>query len=270
MDYSGIALFSDLDGTLFNSRLQISRENREAVKHFIDGGGLFGLATGRSPSNAAMLLEGLSVNTWSVVLGGAEAYDFSTRTVAFPKTLTRIRMAVFIREVLERLPQIDVLVYTESRLFFLSPKDTVDLQFFNTHQPSTFVGLSEALSFPWLKVVFCGPKELIKNLELGAARRGIFDICSPVYITENHLEFLPVGAHKGKCLESLRTMEPLKSRLFVAVGDGSNDLELMEAADVSIAVENAIPEVRQRAKLLTSSNEDHALAHVIYEILPEL
>lgn len=270
MDYSQFAIFSDLDGTLFNSKRVVSPENRAALEHFMAQGGLFGLCTGRSPSNAAFMLEGLSANTWSVMLGGAEAYHFPSQNVAFPKTLTRIRMAVFLREVLERLPEIDVLVYTESRLFILSRPGTVDPDFRDSHQPSAFVSLSEALSFPWLKVLFRAPRQTLQILEAGAARRGIFEICTRIYTREDYLEFLPVGVHKGMCLRNLRTLEELKNRKFVVVGDGLNDLEALGEADFAIAPENAIPIIKHRANYITTDNDSHALSHLIYEILPAL
>lgn len=84
MDYCNLALFSDLDGTLLDRNRQVSRENREALAHFIAGGGLFGISTGRAPMNALELLPGVPINTWSVVLNGAEAYRYQTGTVAFP------------------------------------------------------------------------------------------------------------------------------------------------------------------------------------------
>ena len=270
MDYSQFAIFSDLDGTLFNEQSKISPENRAALEQFMAQGGLFGLCTGRSPSNAATMLDGLQVNTWSVMLGGAEAYHFPSHNVAFPKTLTRIRMAVFLWEVLELLPQIDVLVYTESRLFFLSDPEKVDPAFWDSHQPASFVSLSEALYFPWLKVLFRAPREVLQVLEEGAARRGIFEICSRVYTREDYLEFLPVGVHKGMCLRNLRTLEELKDRKFVVVGDGLNDLEALGEADIAVAVENALPIVKYRAGYMTASNENHALARLIYDILPTL
>ncbi len=270
MDYSQFAIFSDLDGTLFNAQSRVSAENRAALEHFMTQGGLFGLCTGRSPSNAALMLEGLEANTWSVMLGGAEAYHFPTHNVAFPKTLTRIRMAVFLREVLQRLPEIDVLVYTESRLFFLSDAKTIDPDFRDSHQPAAFVSLSEALYFPWLKVLFRAPREVLQVLEAGAARRGIFEICTRVYTREDYLEFLPVGVHKGMCLRNLRTLEELKERKFIVVGDGVNDLEALGEADVAVAVGNALPIVKHRASHISATNEGHALAHLIYEILPTL
>ena len=80
MDYHNLALFSDLDGTLLDSQRQVSRENRQALEHFIAGGGLFGISTGRAPLNALALLPGVPINTWSVVLNGAEAYRYQTGT----------------------------------------------------------------------------------------------------------------------------------------------------------------------------------------------
>lgn len=270
MDYSQIALFSDLDGTLFNSRRRISPENRDALEYFMSHGGLFGISTGRSPSNVLSLAHDLRVNSWSVVLGGAEAYDFRSRTVAFPKTLTRIRMAVFLREVLEKLPEVMVLVCSESQMFFLSPREWMDRDFLETHQPARFVTMPEVLAVPWLKIMFCAPKPVLDKLERGAAKRGVFEICGRVCTDPNYLEFLPVGVNKGVCLKNLRTMESFAGRRFVAIGDWLNDLELLGEADVAVAVDNALPVVKHRADIITRSNDDHALAHLIYDILPGL
>lgn len=270
MDYSSIALFSDLDGTLFDSGLRVSPENREALARFIRGGGRFGISTGRSPSNSALLLPEVPVNTWSVVLNGAEAYQFSTGTVAFPRSLTHLRLSVFLREVLARLPEVTVLLCTESRLLFLTPRERIDRAFLESHQPASFVTLEQAMHFPWLKILFRAPREVLRKLEQGAARRGVFEICYRIYTNVDYLEFLPIGANKGACLHKLRNFGDLSDRTFVAVGDWTNDLELLGEADVAVAVENALPEVKYRADILAPSNDDHAIAYLINRILPEL
>lgn len=270
MDYSTIALFSDLDGTLLNTQRRISTENRDALRFFMAQGGLFGISTGRAPTNALDLVNNLETNSWSVVLNGAEAYHFPSRTVAFPKTLTRIRMAVFLQEVLEKLPEVMILVCSESRMFFLSDRERMNRDFMDTHQPARFVTMTEALAVPWLKIMFCAPKPILRKLEQGAARRGILEISTRVYTGPEYLELLPVGANKGVCLRNLRTMEVLRRRKFIAIGDWLNDLELLGEADMAVAVDNALPEVKYRADIVTRSNDEHALAHLIYDILPNL
>ena len=51
--YENLLLVSDLDGTLIPRGGIISAENREAVQAFVDGGGRFAIATGRTPEAAA-------------------------------------------------------------------------------------------------------------------------------------------------------------------------------------------------------------------------
>ena len=195
MDYCNLALFSDLDGTLLDRNRQVSRENREALAHFIAGGGLFGISTGRAPMNALELLPGVPINTWSVVLNGAEAYRYQTGTVAFPRVLPQLRATMLLQWVLERLPQVNVLLCSESRLFFLSPQDLADPDFLATHQPCTFTGLEAALCYPWLKLLFAAPRPILERLEGWAVDHSILEVMDRVYTSPTYLEFLPRGVH---------------------------------------------------------------------------
>ena len=105
MNYRSIALFTDLDGTLFNSRREVSPENKMAIDRFIAEGGSFGISTGRAPENARRLLPGIHINSWSVVLNGAEAYHFSEGKTAFPCCLPQQQMELLIRWTFEMLPR---------------------------------------------------------------------------------------------------------------------------------------------------------------------
>ena len=85
-----------------------------------------------------------------------------------------------------------------------------------------------------------------------------------------YFELTPPGTSKGSALEALRAHPALEGRTFLAVGDYWNDLELLRAADISLAPENAIPEIRAVCRYVTTSNNDHAVAHIIRELIPAL
>lgn len=270
MDYAGLALFTDLDRTLFNHSREVSPKNRQALELFQREGGLFGIATGRAPMNALGLLPRFPMNTWSVVLNGAEAYNFSTGTAAFPRLLPQILTATFLGYVLEKLPQVNVLLCSESRIFFLSPQALADRDFLLSHRPCTFTGLETALGYPWLKVLFCAPRPVLEALERTAAEMDLFSAVDRVYTGPVYLEFLPKGVHKGRCLGDLRCLDALRGRKMIAVGDWTNDIELLDEADLAAAVDNALPEVKTHADILLPSNEEDAIAHLIYEVIPSL
>lgn len=270
MKYDKIALFTDLDGTLLNSQRQVSPENLQAISRFVAEGGLFAISTGRAPVNALDVLPELPINTWSVVLNGAESYHFPRSEAAHMHTLPQDRMRPLIDWVLARYPEINVQVCTQDRLLFFSDPQYQDRDFVDTHQPMSFVDVTAALASPWLKALFCGPREILEQIQTYAEQTGVAETVACVFSTYTYLEFLPRNVSKGACLHMLRQQEELRGRTFIAIGDYSNDIELLKEADIAVTVDNALPEVKAIAHHITRSNDDHALADLIERIIPAL
>lgn len=270
MIYKDVALFTDLDGTLFNSQRQISRENRLAIDTFIAGGGSFGISTGRAASNALDLVPDIPINTWSVVLNGAAAYHHGSGRIAPVSCLPKDTMAAEIRWVLEKLPEIQIMLCTDGPLLFLSRLDLADPDFWVSHQPMSHVTVDEALEYTWLKVLFCAPRPSLERLNAHAEETGAAEAMYCVYTNEVYLEFLPREVNKGRCLSSLRSMPELRGKTFIAIGDYTNDIELLQNADVAVAVGNALPTVKAVADHVICTNDEHAIACLIRELIPRL
>ena len=130
--------------------------------------------------------------------------------------------------------------------------------------------LQEAASHSWLKILFSGDREILEQISAKAKQMRIPESADMVYTTYTYLEFLPKDTSKGNCLHDLRQQPELASRTFIAIGDYSNDIELLQEADVAIAVANALPEVKAIADFITRSNDEHALADLIENIIPRL
>lgn len=270
MDYHSIALFTDLDGTLFDSDRNVSAENQAAIRKFVEGGGAFGISTGRAPDNAISLLSDVEINSWSVVLNGAAAYHFPEGRSALQSDLPRREMEALLHWVTHELPEVNIQLCTDGPLLLLTRPEYFDYPFVSTHQPMTVAGIEDALRYRWLKVLFCAPRPILERLYLHAQETGAADSMDLVYTNEVFLEFLPKNVNKGSCLHALRSLSELKGRTFVAIGDYTNDLELLQEADVAIAVENALPEVKRIADHIVCSHDEHALADLIENILPKL
>ena len=270
MDYSKIALFTDLDGTLFDDDKKVSQRNIAAIEAFVSGGGLFGISTGRSAVNVRDMLPGIPINGWSVLFNGAAAYHLERGEFGPTRSLDKAAMLPLLRWSLEKLPQINIQIATPDKLVFVSSPALADDHFVRTHQPAAFVDLDAASEEVWLKAVLCSYDGSLEQLRRQAISTGVCDRVDCVYSWDYYLEFLPQGANKGTCLQTLRRLDGMVGKTVVAIGDYTNDLELLKEADIAVAVDNALPEVKAVADHVICSNNEDALAYLIEQLLPKL
>ena len=92
----------------------------------------------------------------------------------------------------------------------------------------------------------------------------------PVDIAASHwsnLEIIQPGVNKGTGLARLAAHYGIEREEVMAFGDHWNDAEMLEWAGESFAMENAIPEIRARAKHIAPSNAEDGVARTIEEFL---
>ena len=274
MEFSRTVLFSDLDGTLFNSAGEVSAENREAIDWYIRNGGKFAVSTGREPHHARRHLPGVSINAPSVVLNGAAVFDYSTGEYSHVHTLEKGVRAV-LRRALRELPGLDLQVYTRRGIFYVTPEATAQPQLLSLHLPCSFVSWESLEEERWIKCLVYAPPEHEDALRtILTAGEGDGYRCVPgttdVGGRLTYFELMPPGISKGSALQALRSHPALAGRTFLAAGDYWNDYELLRSADIPVAPENAIPEIRALCAHITASNNDHASAHILRELIPAL
>ena len=71
---------------------------------------------------------------------------------------------------------------------------------------------------------------------------------------------------KAASLDRLAKSLGIKQEEVIAFGDGYNDLSMIEYAGLGVAMENAVEEVKQRAKVVTKSNNEDGIAYVLSQI----
>ena len=268
-------LFSDLDGTLFNSEGRLSPENRAAIERYIAAGGAFALSTGRTPPNLLRYIGDLPTNAPSIVLNGAAVCDLRTLEYAFCAHLDRAGVDPVLRWALEQIPGVDIQLYTEEDIIYCTPEATANPAYLELHRPVKFLTLDALGDRPLIKALLLPPPEHYGALEEGLRRFGedqFLPVPGTAAVGEcfRYYELMPRGANKGAALARLRSHPALAGRAVLAAGDYWNDYELLQEADVPVCPANAIDEIKAICKFVTVACDDHAIARVIDEIIPQL
>lgn len=77
------------------------------------------------------------------------------------------------------------------------------------------------------------------------------------------LEVSHKGASKGQSLKELAEKLEIPRERVMALGDSGNDIDMVDYAGLGIAVENAVPEVKEVADVIVESSEDDGVAKAI-------
>ncbi|MEO7768325.1 MAG: HAD hydrolase family protein, partial [Ferruginibacter sp.] len=77
-------------------------------------------------------------------------------------------------------------------------------------------------------------------------------------------------ANKGRAIEVLQKKFGIDFEETMVFGDYLNDLEMMQQAAFSFAMENAHPDIKKVSRFVTKSNEDHGVTVVLLEMLDSM
>lgn len=275
MRYDSAAILTDLDGTLFNSRGEVSADDRTAIEEFIGGGGTFAISTGREPGNIMLHLPDLTPNGPSIVLNGAGIYDFTSQKYLSTVLMDKETAANLVNYCQEQDIPLDQQIYTNDGIFYASPLEIAEPGFLKIHQPTSFLPLNELIKKDWFKVVFLERKEgALRPMRDYLERKGyekrisLTEGWTDVVETGRYEELLPRGVNKGTAVKSLNALPAYKGRTVFAVGDYWNDLEMLKAADIPCAPANAIREIKEACRYILPSHNDSPIAHLIRQVIP--
>ncbi len=276
MLYRDTAIFSDLDGTLFNSDSVISHENLAAIRAYTEGGGLFAIATGRSFPNAVWYMKNFVPNAPSIVYNGSGVFDPETRRYLYQVEIDREAVLAVLLWCRDNLPEMETQVYGEQMTYYVTPRETATPELVEQLMPCEFRTVEQVRNIPWFKTLHYGEPDktqaLLKYLNESklSERVEIVRAITGVPPYHEHIELLPKNVTKGTALDACRSIPCFHSRRLIAVGDYRNDRELLEASDDAFCPSNATDEIKAICERVLVSNDEHAIASLIFDVIPSL
>ncbi|QYK53986.1 MAG: HAD family phosphatase [Fimbriimonadaceae bacterium] len=255
---------TDMDGTFLTSERKLLPKNVEMVHRLLESGIVFCLASGRGISTIEPFWQELGIKGPTVSSNGAFVIDHIGTTIANHSLPENI-----LSQLIEyaRTHSIHVNLYSGDDIFFSQEGKFADLYRIRTGCFPTIQTLDELNSRSATKLLFVDhPDRIIHHTKATAEILAGTNIA--VVVSEpDYLEFLPIGINKGIGLARLAESLCISQSEVAAIGDWTNDLEMLVWAEFSACVSNAAPEIKAVAQRMYSSNDEGGFAEFAQDVL---
>lgn len=257
--FKKVLLVSDLDGTLLNMNRQVSEKNGAALKQFVKSGGKFTIATGRGIEGVKPLLDILPINAPLILLNGAVIYDVEKSRILFENTMEE-HSEDFVAELAEEFSGIGIEVFNRNGINLVYKNEsTEDHRKWEPYSDKIF-SIND-VPMPWYKVlILWEPKKLIEVEKYLRETACSFNF---MYSATDMIELTSKSSSKGKALEKLISYLGYSASDVVAIGDNMNDLDMIKTAGTGIAVDNALPCLKEAADYCCCHHDESAVSEVI-------
>ncbi|XP_059657127.1 endoribonuclease YBEY, chloroplastic [Cornus florida] len=266
-------IFCDMDGTLLNSKSQITSTTAKALREASSRGVKVVIATGKTrPAVISALkmvdLAGIDgiISEFSpgVFLQGLLVYGRQGREI-FRRNLDRdVCREAFLYSLEHKVP---LIAFSEDRCLTLFDHPLADLLHTVYYEPKAEIIPSVELLLAGVdiqKLIFLDTAEgvatTLRPYWSGATR----DRATVVQAVPDMLEIVPPGTSKGNGVRILLDHLGVTAKEIMAVGDGENDVEMLELASLGIALSNGSEKAKAVANVIGASNDEDGVADAIY------
>lgn len=268
MNYQMLVL--DLDGTLTNSRKELTEPTRQALLEIQETGKKVVLASGRPTYGIVPLAEALNLakyGSYILSFNGGRITQCSTNKVVYDRVLPPEVIGP-IYEIASTCPDVDIMTYENDYIIAgLTHNEYTDQEaFLNKMKVRRVDNFVDYITFPINKLLITGEPKVLETLMEQLQRK--YNKYLSIYRSEAFfLEIMPQNIDKALSLQRLLNSIGMKADSMICCGDGYNDISMIEFAGLGVAMENAKPLVKESANFITKSNDDEGILFVINEFM---
>lgn len=268
---------TDLDGTLLNRESRVSYSSASIISRLSRQGALITVATARTPATVEPLLRSTFTTPEAIVMTGAARWNRQNHHFVNPHFISQSSTQTIVDEFSQS--GLHPMVYSispDSKLIHvhIAGSPTAKEQKFldeRSHLPLKRIhilpqGANTALPAQGraILIIGIGAIEAINSLSARFTDSGLCSVSSYPDIFNpqiGYIELFAPNVSKASALQQLKT--DMQANRLIVFGDNLNDLPMMDVADVAVAVENALPQVKEKADLVIGTNQSDAVANFI-------
>ena len=258
-------LAMDLDGTVLRSDQTVHESLAEAFKRAQEANLKLVIATGRAYQSTQRIADSIGFVGPMICSNGSHVVNEGHFTIGTEYLDEPVKKFI-LKYALEH--DIHVSAYGEEGVSTL--RDSAWLTKYKQLVRGLdipILGYETLIAKPLFKVVLiCEPQDLARHRQ----QFEFLESQKVAQLTESgpeYLEILPANANKGNGLAKLATHLHVDRSEIAAIGDYRNDIEMLEWVGLPGAVGNALPEVKNLARIIVKSNEEGGVAEFIDECI---
>lgn len=255
-------IVTDLDDTLLRGDQTLSARSIDTVKRAIGRGMQVAIATGRKYSSALPYAHAMGLKGPMLCCQGAHIADIETGRNIRVKGVPLALAGEMLRFAVDR--GLFIQYYTTEEFYYERRCEESEYYERTAGVPGIETGrsLAETLDFEPVKMLVIADPPRIRQAYEEAV--GLFGTRLEIAISKpRYLEVTHPDVNKGAALRYLMEYAGVPRERVIAIGDALNDLSMIRAAGLGIAVANGDPKVLCEAGAVTASNEDDGVALAI-------
>lgn len=262
-------LFSDMDGTLLLSNSTVSPAMKEGIRRMTAAGHHLVLSSGRPlPSilEVCKLCDLKFPNMYIISNNGALVYDCENRRNILEYRIAQPDIATIVKMAGEA--GIHIHGYTDTEV--VCYHDNAELQFYTRRIHLPLVCVDDiAAALPQgsykLQMIHLTDRTVLEHFrDKLLAREDLRGRIQAFFSNDQYLEILPAEANKGAAIRFVTDYLKVSPENTFGAGDAENDITMLDAAHVGVAMQNASDAVKEHADIITEkSNDEDGLLEVI-------
>ncbi len=258
----------DIDGTLVNSEKKVTQKTKEYITKASEMGVRFIIASGRTPYGILPIAKEIGlekIGGYILAFNGGTCINCETMETLYENFMNKDEMkaihdfgqknnipfVTYNKDVLYTPNDMTEYIEMESRLNHLKYKKTENFL--------------EEFYFDFPKVIFTDHGDRLATFVDEAVKT--FPQFEVFRSEPFFLEVCPKGIHKATGIKNIIEILGVKIEEVIAIGDGFNDISMIEFAGLGVAMDNAQQAVKDVADYITLSNDEDGVCKVIEEFI---
>lgn len=263
------ALVLDIDGTLTNSKKEITDNTRQAIWDAMLRGHKVMLASGRPTPGMRRYEEELELDRYGGYLlsfNGARIVECRTGKVLYQRTLPQGMLPELYQYARQRHMGLSVCI-GDTVISAFEPDEYISLEAGINGLPIRMVdNFVEFVDFDIHKCLMTAPGEQAAVYERELQEQ--FGQVASIYRSEPYyVEVMPRDVTKASSIEKMLPILGVDREHVICCGDGYNDISMIRYAGLGVAMANAQSAVKEAADYITASNDEDGIVQVIREFM---